>query len=381
MEVSAGFAPMMSLPVDRFELRHPTGATVLLAGPGALERGLDELGERWAGRLVFTVTSAPIAALHGSSLAAIEARCGLACRLEVPDGEAAKDATVAERLWRELASAGALRESLVVAFGGGSVGDLAGFVAGTYARGLELVQVPTTLLAQVDAAIGGKCAINLPEAKNAVGLFHHPSAVIADSRLLATLPADQLRSGLVELIKMAALLDLELLARVEDGLELLLAGDAVALGPAVSAAMRAKAAVVEADPEERTGRRLLLNFGHTLGHALEAELGYGSMLHGDAVGHGLRFALRLSVRRGGDPRFAARLERLLDRLGLPPLPRQPPRVAAELLARMGRDKKARRGGPVWVLARGGGDGVTDPDVPPELVAAELDRFLADSAPL
>ena len=364
----------MSATIDRFELRHPRGATRLVAGPGALEAALDELGAALAGRSVFLVTAAPIETLHGASLTALERRCEVAGRLLVPDGEAAKGAEVAAGLWRELAARGALRDSVVVAFGGGSVGDLAGFVAGTFARGIELVQMPTTFLAQVDAAIGGKCAIDLPESKNAVGLFHHPIAVVADSRWLSTLPRPQLRSGLVEAIKMAALLDLELLARIEAELELLLAGDAEALGPVVARAMRAKVAVVESDPEERGGRRVLLNFGHTLGHALEAEAGYGSLLHGDAVAHGLRFALRLSRERGGDAAFADRLERLIARLDLPPLPRLD---AARLLERMGRDKKARKGGAIWVLARGAGDGWTDAGVAPELVARELERFLAE----
>jgi 3-dehydroquinate synthase len=366
----------MTAPIDRFDLRHPRGVTSVAAGDGALAAGLEPLGERLAEKLVFAVTSRPIAELHGAGLDALARRCGELRRLEVPDGEAAKSPAVAERLWRELGRGGALRDSAVVAFGGGSVGDLAGFVAGTYARGLDLVQLPTTLLAQVDAALGGKCALDLPEGKNLVGLFHHPVAVVADTRLLATLPPAQLRSGLVEAVKMAALLDLELFGAIETDLGALLAGDAGALAPVVARALRAKARVVESDPEERSGARALLNFGHTLGHALEAEAGYGALLHGDAVAHGLRFALRLSVARGGDRDFAARLERLLDRMGVPPLPRLD---AAALLARVARDKKARRGGTAWVLARGPGAGCVDREVPPELVERELARFLEAAA--
>jgi 3-dehydroquinate synthase len=367
----------MSPSVDRSELRHGRGATLQFAGRGALDAGLAELGERLAGRLAFALVQPPVAALHGHVLDALAARVGRLERLEVPDGEAAKTVAVAERLWRELVARGARRDSLVVAFGGGSVGDLAGFVAGAFARGVGFLQLPSTLLAQVDASIGGKCAVDLPESKNAVGLFHHPLAVIAETALLATLPRTELRSGIVEVVKMAALLDVDLLARVEADLERLLDGDAGALAPVVVAAVRAKTEVIESDPEETGGRRLLLNFGHTLAHALEAEIGYGRIAHGDAVAHGLRFALALSIARGGDPEFAERVVRLLDRLGTPPLPRL---AAASLVERMGRDKKAVRSGLVWVLARRAGEGAIDRDVPPGLVAAELERFLGPAAP-
>jgi 3-dehydroquinate synthase len=227
------------------------------------------------------------------------------------------------------------------------------------------------LLAQVDAAIGGKTAIDLPEAKNAVGVFHHPVAVAADPRWLATLPAAELRSGLVEAIKAAALLDPALLARIEADLDDLRAGDRRALGPVVAAAAIAKVKLVERDPEERDQRRLL-NFGHTLGHALEAEAGYGRLAHGDAVAHGIDFALRLSVIRGGDPAFAARLRRLLGRLGVPALPELP---AAALWHRMLRDKKATERGLVWVLALGAGRGHVDAGLPPELARTELEAWL------
>jgi 3-dehydroquinate synthase len=244
-------------------------------------------------------------------------------------------------------------------------------VASCFLRGIEVAQVPSTLLAQVDASVGGKTAIDLPEGKNTVGAFHQPSLVVADTELLVTLDRAELASGLVEVIKMAALLDLDLLARVERDLPLLLEGDAVALQPVVAAAVAAKIGIVEEDPRE-ADRRRLLNFGHTLGHALEAALGYGGLRHGEAVAHGMRFALRLARRRGLEGGEAERLESLLGRLGLPALPEV---HAAALLDRMRRDKKAREAGLVWVLPRALGRGEMVHDVPWREVESELAAFL------
>ena len=245
----------------------------------------------------------------------------------------------------------------MLALGGGSLCDLGGFVAACFLRGIEVAQVPSTLLAQVDASVGGKTAIDLPEGKNTVGAFHQPALVIADTELLATLERAELAAGLVEVIKMAALLDVELLARVERDLDRLLAGDAEALAPVVVGAVAAKIRVVEEDPLE-VDRRRLLNFGHTLGHALEAALGYTGLRHGEAVAHGMRFALRLARRRGLEREAADRLERVLSRLRLPPLPAV---QAGPLLDAMRRDKKARESGLVWVLpsALGRGEMVSD----------------------
>jgi 3-dehydroquinate synthase len=356
--------------VATFELAQPRGVTRHLAGRGALGAAADLLAAELGGRTVFAVSTRPILDLHGGRLEPLRALARSFHRLEVPDGERAKTVAEAGRLWRRMAAAGGKRDSVVVAFGGGSVGDLAGFAAGGFLRGVAWLALPTTLLAQVDAAIGGKTGVDLPEAKNAVGLFHPPRAVVADADLLATLPRREVRSGLVEVIKGAALLDLALLERVESDLAALLAGDPAVLAPVVAAAARAKAGLVERDPEE-AGDRRLLNFGHTLGHALEAEVGYGRMLHGDAVAHGLRFALRLSVARGGDAAFARRLLGLLDRLGVPPLP---PLSAGALLARIARDKKAREAGLAWVLAEGPGRGRVEERLPADWVRGELESW-------
>jgi len=358
---------------ETFELAHARGSTRHWVGPGALEAGLAELAPELEGRTLFLISSEPILALHGAAVRpALASLAGRLELLEVPDGEAAKTPAVSESLWRRLIRAEGRRDSLLVAFGGGSVGDLTGFVAGSFLRGIAWLQIPTTLLAQVDAAIGGKTAVDLPEAKNAVGLFHHPLAVVADARWLESLDRGALRCGLVEAIKTAALLDPPLLERIEGSVGDLLAGSPQALGPVVVGAARAKARLVTEDPEE-SGPRMLLNFGHTLGHAIETVVGHGRIAHGDAVAHGLGFALRLSVARGGDPAFAARLGTLLGRLGVPPLPALEP---AALLAAMARDKKSRRSGMVWVVAEGAGRGRVEPGIPIDEIGRELGAWLA-----
>lgn len=352
--------------------RGGSGVTSILIGPGALTAGADLASSFVADRTVFVISSRPLLELHGHRLGPL---CGRARRcevLEIPDGEAAKSTEVLDGLWRRMALAGGKRDSRVLAFGGGSVGDLAGFAAGCFLRGLEFAQLPTSLLAQVDASIGGKTGIDLAEGKNLVGLFHHPELVIADTDVLRTLPRAELRSGLVEAIKMAALLDLDLLARIERDLPELLAGEPGPLGPVVAAAAAAKIAVVERDPAEEGDRRLL-NFGHTLGHAIEAALGFTGLRHGEAVAYGLLFALRLSRARGLPAEEAERLRTLLSRLDLPPLP---PLAPGDLLAGIARDKKAVESGLAWVLAARLGEGRIEPRVATAEIEAELGAFLA-----
>ncbi len=369
MEVFGAWSCPVTL--DRFELTHPSGVTRHLYGADALAAGVEELGERVTGRTVLAVTARPILDLHAEALAPLREAAASVELIEVPDGEAAKTVGEAERLWRAWLERGGKRDSLVAAFGGGSVSDLAGFAAGAFLRGVPWIAIPTTLLAQVDAAVGGKTAVDLPEAKNSVGLFHHPLAVLADPNLLATLSRDQIRSGLVEVVKVGAILDPALFASVEGDLDALLAGDAERLASTVAAAARVKGRLVESDPEE-VGARKLLNFGHTLGHAIEAAAGYGTLQHGDAVAFGLRFALQLSVRHGGDPEFSARVLRLLDRLGGPELPEL---EAEDLLARMGRDKKMRRSGIDWILLAGAGQGRVEREGCTDELRAALSDFL------
>lgn len=359
---------------ERITVRFPGGSYPVLVGEGALDLGLEEAARALGGRTVFVITSPPVWALHGSRLAPALESAARVHRLEVVDGEAAKSIEVAGDLWRRMLAAGGKRDSVVVAFGGGSVGDLAGFVAGAFLRGVRYLQVPTTLLAQVDASVGGKTAVDLPEGKNSVGLFHQPVAVVADTRLLLTLSAGELRAGLVEVIKMAALLDLDLLAAVETRMQSLLAGDPEALAPVVAAAVRAKARVVEADPFE-AGERRLLNFGHTLGHAIEAVTGYRALRHGEAVGWGMLFALRLARRRGMAADQAERIESLLRALSLPALPSL---SVAELLAAIARDKKATEEAIPWVLPERLGRGTVVSDLSKAAVENELVLFLRDS---
>jgi 3-dehydroquinate synthetase len=362
------------MPAQRFALRHPQGESRLLVGAGALADAPALAGTWLAGRTTFVVSSPRVLGLHGQALAPWLSLAGRVVHLEVPDGEEAKSLEHAGRLWRDLLALGGKRDSRVIGFGGGSVSDLAGFVAGCFLRGVEVAHVPTTLLAQVDASIGGKTAIDLPEAKNSVGVFHHPSWIVADTSLLGTLSPAERRAGLMEVIKVAVLLDADLLAEVELLAERLIDGDLAAMARVVAPAAALKARVVERDPAEKDERRLL-NFGHTLGHALEAAAGYRELAHGDAVGYGMLFALRLAVRLGLDPATAGRIRSLVLRCGLPPLPRG--LDPQQLLVLAARDKKAREEGLAWVLPSGLCEGWIARVVDPELVAEELVCFLAD----
>lgn len=333
----------------------------------------------WLGeRDLFVVASRPVWRLHGDAvLSGLEKETSRWTLLEVPDGESAKTPAVAESLWREMASAGARRDCRLLTLGGGSVCDLGAFVAATYMRGVAFSHLPTTLLAQVDAAIGGKSALNLGGIKNLVGVFRQPEHVVAAVEFLATLPGRQLRSGLVEAIKVAALCDGELFERIEDDLDPLLADPrCAAWRDLIAAAQRAKAEVVAADPHE-AGERRVLNFGHTLGHALESVLDYEGLTHGEAVAHGMRFAVQLAVGRGLDGDVARRFEALLDRLELTETLQLTGLEVGPLVAAMRQDKKARAEGIVWVLPTGLGswEAVV---LEAELVAEELGRFLASS---
>jgi 3-dehydroquinate synthase len=342
-------------------------------GAGALTEAAGRLGRWLDGRAVFVVCDRRVRRLYGELLVGLASRAARWHWLSVASGEAAKELSTAEDLWQRLLAAGGKRDSRIVALGGGSVGDLAGFVAGCFLRGVEYVQLPTTLLAQVDAAVGGKTAVNLRGAKNSIGLFHHPELVVADTGCLGTLPVRELRSGLAEVIKMAALLDTRLLGLVERQWDRLVAADPEALAPVVAAAVRAKATVVVADPNEAAERRLL-NFGHTLGHAIEAVLDYKRLRHGEAVAYGMLFALRLARRRGLAATEADRLRKLIRRLDPPALPTL---GRARLLAAMARDKKARESGLVWVLPERLGQGTVVDSIGTAELRRELSAFLAD----
>jgi len=265
----------------------------------------------------------------------------------VPDGEQAKDWPTLDRVFDAMLAARLGRDGLVIALGGGVVGDLAGFAAAVYQRGIPFVQVPTTLLAQVDSSVGGKTAINHARGKNMIGAFHQPLAVIADVSALDTLPDRELRAGLAEVIKHAVALDVPFLEWLEANVEKLLHRESLALSYAVRRCCELKAGIVSAD-ERESGVRALLNFGHTFGHAIEAATGYGAWLHGEAISAGMVMASELSVRAGliSKP-DAARVKALLARSGLPVAG---PAIAPErLIELMAGDKKAAAGKVRFVL--------------------------------
>jgi 3-dehydroquinate synthase len=288
------------------------------------------------------VTNPTVGALYAGPLRAAlgrhHARVGV---VELPDGEAHKDWAALNQVFDALLGVGSDRKTVLYALGGGVVGDITGFAAACYMRGVPFVQVPTTLLAQVDSSVGGKTAINHPLSKNMIGAFHQPLRVIADLATLDTLPPREIAAGLAEVIKYGPIADLGFLDWIDAHLAELLARDRSALAHAVRRSCEIKAQVVGAD-EREAGLRAILNFGHTFGHAIEAGLGYGEWLHGEAVGCGMVMAADLSARLGLiDAGFAARLKDLIGRAGLPTVG---PRLGAgRYLDLMRLDKKAEAG--------------------------------------
>jgi 3-dehydroquinate synthase len=240
--------------------------------------------------------------------------------LLLPPGEQHKRLAALERLAQQLAAAGADRSSVLIAFGGGVIGDVTGFLAAIYMRGIDFIQVPTTLLAQVDSSVGGKTGVNLAAGKNLIGSFHHPRLVLADTAVLRTLPPAELRAGLFESLKAGLIYDSDLFRYIEQHSEALLRQETAPLTHVIAESVRIKADVVSQD-ERETGLRMILNFGHTVGHAIEALTNYRGLLHGEAVGWGMRVAVEASRRRGLPEVEASRILAAIDALGLPPLPR------------------------------------------------------------
>ena len=278
---------------------------------------------------------------------ALEAAGARVAEIVLDDGEQAKRWTSLERVFDALLAARCGRDTLIVALGGGVIGDLAGFAAAIYQRGVALLQVPTTLLAQVDSSVGGKTAINHVQGKNMLGAFHQPRAVITDVATLDTLPERELRAGLAEVIKHALALDLRFVEWLEKSIDELLARERSALVYAVRRCCELKAGVVAAD-ERESGVRSLLNFGHTFGHAIEAGTGYGAWLHGEAIAAGMVMATELSARAGLIA--AADVHRVRSLLGRAGLPITGPALSAErLMQLMALDKKAARGRVRFVL--------------------------------
>ncbi|MFP5276778.1 MAG: 3-dehydroquinate synthase [Acidobacteriota bacterium] len=345
----------------------PSARYDVFAGSGLLT-SLAPRMQKVIGRLprrVFVVTSPEIWALWAERF--LESFPEAPVTLFLEPGEKHKTIASVEKLLRQMVRAGGDRGSLLIAFGGGIVGDVGGFVASTFMRGIRYVQVPTTFLSQVDSSVGGKTGVNLPEGKNLVGAFHHPSAVFADIGVLATLPERELRAGLMESVKAGIIRDRALVRFMEEKADAILRRDPAALEKVIAASIRMKAQVVNKD-ERESGLRMILNFGHTIGHALEQATSYKAILHGEAVAWGMIAALFLARKRGTiTAGQQERLEKLIYRYGpLPALSVRPARV----LAATGGDKKNIGGVRRFVLPIGIGDaGVVEDVTVPEIEAA------------
>ena len=329
---------------------------------GLFENLSSVLVEKWKGREIFVVADSNVAGLYGRDmLRGLWSRGASAWLLDFPAGERSKTANTIFQLHTQLLAHGIRRDSLIVALGGGVVGDVAGFVAATVLRGVQYVQVPTTLLAQIDSSIGGKVGVDHPYGKNLIGAFHQPTAVYTDPRLLRTLKSAEFRNGLAELVKIAAALDKALFREIERHAGRITKGNAAVLRNLIAHAVGLKAAIVHKD-EFDTGLRRTLNLGHTLGHAIEASSRY-RIPHGAAVSMGMAAESHIAVSMGLLP--PREYERLVGLLGALKLPTKLPRSLSrqKILAAVELDKKAVHGKTQFVLLRGIGHSVLGVEVP------------------
>ena len=297
-----------------------------------------QLRENFSGKKLIILTNTTVGKIYLKAVATALTKHFEVAVIKIPDGERYKNLNTVSKIYAQLVKLKADRQSLLLALGGGVVGDIAGFVAGTYLRGIPFVQVPTTLLAQVDSSVGGKTGVDLASGKNLVGVFHQPKLVFIDTIFLKTLPKRELLAGMAEVIKYGAIRDEGLFARVEALAESILQGEYELLKPIVRRSCEIKADIVEQDEFETTGLRSLLNFGHTVGHAVETVTGYRRYLHGEAIAMGMVFAAKKSLCLGFcHAQEIERLERLLKIFNLPTeLPKLPlPKLKRTLLA----DKK------------------------------------------
>jgi 3-dehydroquinate synthase len=322
----------------------------IVIGTDLLAHTAQFIAERTKSKHAIVITDENVERLHGevvlNSLSSELARVDL---VAVPAGEKSKCADFVAALWEKMLELETDRKSIVIALGGGVVGDLAGFVAASFTRGLSFFQIPTTLLAQVDSSVGGKTGINLSGAKNMVGSFWQPSGVLADTSVLATQSERDYLSGLAEVVKYGVIMDAEFFELLEERTAELLSRNSKILETIVARSCALKAQVVKEDEREETGRRAILNYGHTFAHAIETVGGYGELLHGEAVSIGMTYAARLSARLGRvDDQFVERQTRLLSALKLPVTL---PKVfdADELIAAMKHDKKVEHGKLRFVL--------------------------------
>ncbi|MFI4964314.1 MAG: 3-dehydroquinate synthase [Caulobacterales bacterium] len=336
-------------------------------GPGLIDRAGEALAPLLKRRRTAVVSDETVWGLHGARLTAALARAGVtALPVLVAPGEQAKSFAGLADVTDRLLALELDRGDLITAFGGGVVGDLAGFAAAIYKRGVDFVQIPTTLLAQVDSSVGGKTAIDTPRGKNLVGAFHQPKLVLADLDVLSTLPDREMRAGYAEVIKYGLLGDFRFFEWLETNVGQVLSREPEALAAAVARAVEMKAQIVAEDETEQ-GRRALLNLGHTFGHALEAETGYGeALLHGEAVAAGMAMAFRFSAAQGLCPtRDARRAGAAIAAAGLPTTLAEVtghPFGAARLAGHMAQDKKAQDGKLTFILAHGLGDAFVAMDV-------------------
>ena len=349
----------------RIEARAGTSTYVIEIGTGARSRLAAVLEEARLPKRRFIVSSQMVWRLHGETFADVTDDEPVL----LPDGERYKQLPTVSRIYDALIKAGADRATTIVAVGGGVVGDTAGLAAATYLRGVPIVHVPTTLLAQVDSAIGGKVGVNHPLGKNLIGAFHQPSAVIVDPAFLATLPRREFRAGLYEVVKYGMIASRPLFDRIREQLTQLFARNDEALTPVIAECCQIKAAVVEGD-ERESGPRRALNFGHTIAHALEAATRYRRFRHGEAVAYGMLAAAEIAVTRGllsGDDRDA--LTALIVQMGpLPPVSDLDPAYVLEAVT---RDKKVVAGRLHFVLPTAIGATTTASDVSTEELAGAL----------
>jgi 3-dehydroquinate synthase len=325
---------------------------------------------------LFIITSPEIWRLHGDAL--LSGLPHAPVLLEVPAGEPHKRLATVERLLEELAHYGADRDSLLLGFGGGVIGDMTGFLAAIYMRGIRYVGVPTTALAQIDSSLGGKTGVNLAAGKNLVGAFHHPIAVYADIGTLATLPPAELRAGLQEAVKAGIIRDPALFEFLGKNFSAALSGDPNALARVIAESVRMKAAAVAAD-EKESGERMLLNLGHTLGHAIEAATNYEQLLHGEAVAWGMIAAIRIALaRRLISAADAETMQRVIRAYG----PLKPFRAEAETLVELtAKDKKNRSGVRSFVLPTAIGSAIVVRDVGEAELLEAAKEIVAEALPV
>jgi 3-dehydroquinate synthase len=376
MTTHAKSAPVEQITVDLGQRSYD-----ILIGPGLVDDAGAQIASRIATPRAYIITDANVAPLLGDRLSASLNAAGIDHEtIVLPAGEATKSFGPFENLLDDLLQRGVERATTLVALGGGVIGDITGFAASALLRGINYVQVPTTLLAQVDSSVGGKTAINARHGKNLIGAFYQPRLVLADTKTLDTLPQRELLAGYAETVKYGLIGDAEFYAWLEANGAALLSGDDSARIHAVARSCRMKAAIVAEDEREQ-GRRALLNLGHTFAHALEAETGFGDLLlHGEAVAIGMALAFDLSARLNlCSSDDAARVRRHLQAAGLPTYPPGHPKGqwdVQRLISLIGADKKADQGRPVFVLARAIGDAFIARDVDLGDVEAVLGQAVA-----